>query len=86
MKDGRFFPADWLAIVFNPSFPYRLAHNVTAFYLTTGFMVLGVGAYLVRRGGFAEEGTAHGQNGARVPRHLRAAPVLPGRPPWSQHA
>ncbi len=48
--DGRFFPKDWLAIIFNPSFPYRLAHNVTAFYITTGFVVLGVGAYLVRRG------------------------------------
>jgi len=47
--DGRFLPADWLAIVFNPSFPYRLAHNVTAFYITTGFVVLGVGAYLLRR-------------------------------------
>ena len=46
--DGRFFPTDWLAIVFNPSFPYRLAHNVTAFYITTGFVVLGVGAYLYR--------------------------------------
>ncbi|MGO9007232.1 MAG: cytochrome ubiquinol oxidase subunit I [Beijerinckiaceae bacterium] len=29
--DGRFEPLDWLAIVFNPSFPYRLTHNVTAF-------------------------------------------------------
>ena len=55
VKDGRFFPADWLAIVFNPSFPYRLAHNVTAFYVTTGFVVLGVGAYLVRRGSAPEE-------------------------------
>jgi cytochrome d ubiquinol oxidase subunit I len=54
-KDGRFFPADWWAIVFNPSFPYRLAHNVTAFYVTTGFVVLGIGAYLVRRGGATEE-------------------------------
>jgi cytochrome d ubiquinol oxidase subunit I len=50
IRDGRFFPIDWLAIVFNPSFPYRLAHNVTAFYVTTGFVVLGVGATLVRRG------------------------------------
>ena len=49
VRDGRFFPADWVAIVFNPSFPYRLAHNVTAFYVTTGFVVLGVGATLVRR-------------------------------------
>ena len=35
--DGRFFPTDWLAIIFNPSFPYRLAHTVVAFYITTGF-------------------------------------------------
>ena len=53
--DGRFFPADWKAIVFNPSFPYRLAHNVTAFYITTGFVVLGVGAWLFRRGRSADE-------------------------------
>jgi len=53
--DGRFFPTDWLAIVFNPSFPYRLAHNVTAFYITTGFVVLGVGAYLFRSHKSAEE-------------------------------
>jgi cytochrome d ubiquinol oxidase subunit I len=46
--DGRFVPANWQAIVFNPSFPYRLTHNVNAFYITTGFVVLGVGAYLLR--------------------------------------
>jgi cytochrome bd ubiquinol oxidase subunit I len=53
--DGRFFPISWLAIVFNPSFPYRLAHNVSGFYVTTGFVVLGVGAYLFRRGSSVEE-------------------------------
>src|SRR5690349_21615162 len=25
--DGRFFPQDWLKIIFNPSFPWRLAHT-----------------------------------------------------------
>ena len=48
--DGRFFPKDWFEIVFNPSFPYRLAHTVSAFYVTTAFVVLAVGAYTVRRG------------------------------------
>jgi cytochrome d ubiquinol oxidase subunit I len=48
-SDGRFTPVDWFAIVFNPSFPYRLAHTVTAFYITTAFVVMGVGAYLIRR-------------------------------------
>ena len=28
--DGRFFPTDWFKVVFNPSFPYRLAHTVVA--------------------------------------------------------
>jgi cytochrome bd ubiquinol oxidase subunit I len=48
--DGRFFPRDWFDIIFSPSFPYRLAHTVTAFYVTTAFVVLGVGAYTIRRG------------------------------------
>src|SRR3954468_4050047 len=55
MVDGRFVPVDWLAIIFNPSFPYRLTHNVTAFYITTAFVVMGVGAWLFRRGRAAED-------------------------------
>jgi cytochrome bd ubiquinol oxidase subunit I len=54
--DGRFYPMDWLQIVFSPSFPYRFAHTVVAFYVTTGFVVLGVGAYTVSRGLFRDEG------------------------------
>ncbi|MDR3437337.1 cytochrome ubiquinol oxidase subunit I [Telmatospirillum sp.] len=48
--DGRFFVKDWFEVIFNPSFPYRLAHTVVAFYITTGFVVLGVGAWLIRSG------------------------------------
>ena len=44
IRNGIAFPADWLAIIFNPSFPYRLAHMLNAAYLTTGFVVLAVGA------------------------------------------
>jgi cytochrome d ubiquinol oxidase subunit I len=51
----QFFPTDWVEVIFNPSFPYRLAHTVTAFFVTTGFVVLGVGAYLLRRGRSGEE-------------------------------
>jgi len=54
--NGRFFPRDWLQIIFNPSFPYRLAHVVTAFFITTGFVVLAVGAYHVRRDSSHAEG------------------------------
>jgi len=56
ITDGRFFPDDWWAVIFNPSFPYRYFHNVTAFYITTGFVVLGVGAYLMRSNRSGEEG------------------------------
>jgi cytochrome d ubiquinol oxidase subunit I len=56
--DGRFEAADWLAIVFNPSFPYRLLHTVTGFYVTTGFIVIGVAAWLIRRTRFVAEGRA----------------------------
>lgn len=48
--DGRFHALDWTAVIFNPSFPYRLAHVVTAFLVTTGFVVIGVAAYHLRRG------------------------------------
>jgi cytochrome d ubiquinol oxidase subunit I len=47
---GRFVPEDWWAIVFNPSFPYRLAHMVLASFLTTSFVVAGTSAwYLLKR-------------------------------------
>lgn len=55
MIDGRFFPTDWFAIIFNPSFPYRFAHNVVGFYITTGFVVLAVAAYFLRRKTFIPE-------------------------------
>ncbi len=47
--DGRLMPSDWLEIIFNPSFPYRLAHMVTAAYLSTAFVVGGVGAFYLWR-------------------------------------
>lgn len=53
--EGRFFPADWTAAIFNPSFPYRLTHTVTAFFLTTGFVVIGVACYHLRKGQFVAE-------------------------------
>src|SRR5262249_54412188 len=42
--NGQFFPTNWFAAIFNPSFPFRLAHVVVGFFVTTGFVVLGVGA------------------------------------------
>lgn len=55
MRGGIAYPVDWLAIVFNPSFPYRLAHMLNAAYLTTGFVVLAVGARYLLAGQFIED-------------------------------
>ena len=49
-ENGQFVPEDWWEIIFNPSFPYRLAHPLTAAYLTTAFIVGGVGAWHLLRG------------------------------------
>jgi len=46
---GQFVPDDWLAVIFNPSFPYRLVHMVLAAYLTTAFAVGAAGAYRLLR-------------------------------------
>src|SRR5882672_2951850 len=56
IKDGVAYPTDWLAAIFNPSFPYRFAHMVNAAYLTTGFVVLAVGARYLLAGRYVEQG------------------------------
>lgn len=38
-------PTDWLAVIFNPSFPYRLAHMATAAFVATAFFVGASGAW-----------------------------------------
>ncbi|QDC11130.1 cytochrome ubiquinol oxidase subunit I [Oceanicola sp. D3] len=48
-ETGQFLPTDFWQVIFNPSFPYRLAHTVTAAYLTTAFIVGGVGAWHLLR-------------------------------------
>jgi cytochrome d ubiquinol oxidase subunit I len=55
-RNGVAFPVDWLQIVFNPSFPYRLAHMLNAAYLTTGFVVMAVGARYLLGGRYLAEG------------------------------
>ena len=48
--NGQFVPGpSWLAIIFNPSFPYRLVHTVIAAYLTTSLVVGAVGAWHLLR-------------------------------------
>ncbi|MGO2503403.1 MAG: cytochrome ubiquinol oxidase subunit I [Cobetia marina] len=45
--DGIVVPVDWFAIVFNPSFPYRLAHMALASFLSTSLFVAASAAWLL---------------------------------------
>ncbi|VVO73259.1 cytochrome ubiquinol oxidase subunit I [Pseudomonas fluorescens] len=47
--DGRFIAEDWWAIIFNPSFPYRLAHMTLAAFLGTATLVAGISAWQLLR-------------------------------------
>src|SRR5215475_6889861 len=48
--DGRVVPVDWLQVIFNPSFPYRLVHMTIAAYLATALFVSASAAWhLLRR-------------------------------------
>ncbi|WP_342050085.1 MULTISPECIES: cytochrome ubiquinol oxidase subunit I [unclassified Cupriavidus] len=48
--DGRVVPTDWLAVIFNPSFPYRLTHMVIAAFLSTALFVGSSAAWHLLRG------------------------------------
>ncbi|MDF3930992.1 cytochrome ubiquinol oxidase subunit I [Pseudomonas citronellolis] len=48
--DGRVIPTDWVAVIFNPSFPYRLLHMAIASFLATAFFVGASAAWHLLRG------------------------------------
>ncbi|MEM1437934.1 MAG: cytochrome ubiquinol oxidase subunit I [Pseudomonadota bacterium] len=50
MRDGVAYATDWWAIIFNPSFPYRLVHTMLASFLTVAFLFTGLSAYRWLRG------------------------------------
>ncbi|MFV8781387.1 cytochrome ubiquinol oxidase subunit I [Microbulbifer sp. SA54] len=50
IRDGVVYASDWLAIIFNPSFPYRFAHMLLASGLTAAFFVAGLSAYRILKG------------------------------------
>jgi cytochrome bd ubiquinol oxidase subunit I len=55
--DGVLHVDDWWQVIFNPSFPYRFTHMVAAAYLTTAFMVGGIGAWYIVR----DQSVPHGR-------------------------
>lgn len=48
--DGRVVPTDWLQVIFNPSFPYRLVHMSVAAFLATALLVGATAAWHLLRG------------------------------------
>lgn len=50
IQNGVVVPQDWLKIVFNPSFPYRLFHMSVAAFLASAFFVGASGAWHLLRG------------------------------------
>ena len=48
--DGEFHVTSWAQVLFNPSFPYRLAHVLLASGLTVAFVMAGVSAWQLLRG------------------------------------
>lgn len=48
--DGVVVPVNWIEVIFNPSFPYRLAHMTIAAYLSTALFVGASGAWHLLRG------------------------------------
>lgn len=49
-QDGRIVPVDWLKIVFNPSFPYRLMHMALAAFIVAATLVAACSAWHLLRG------------------------------------
>ncbi|HET9471526.1 MAG TPA: cytochrome ubiquinol oxidase subunit I, partial [Usitatibacter sp.] len=50
--DGQWIARDWVAVVFNPSFPYRFTHMVIASGLTASFVIAGLSAWRLLRAPF----------------------------------
>jgi cytochrome bd ubiquinol oxidase subunit I len=44
------FVTDWWAVIFNPSFPYKLSHMMMACFVTVSFLLAGISAYRWLRG------------------------------------
>ncbi len=50
MINGQAHAVSWMEIIFNPSMPYRLAHMMTASFLTVFFLLAGLSAYRYLQG------------------------------------
>ncbi len=78
MIDGKAHATDWLQIIFNPSFPYRLTHMLLASGLTASFLVAGLSAYRWLRGDRVPAVTAAMKTGVYVAAALIPLQIIAG--------
>ena len=83
--DGRFLPADWWQIIFNPSFPYRLVHMVIASYLSVAFLVGAVAAFHLRRDGQNQASRLMFSMAMWMAVVVAPIQILAGRPARTEH-
>lgn len=50
IQNGQVVPEDWLAVIFNPSFPWRLLHMTVAAFLSSAFFVGASAAWHLLKG------------------------------------
>lgn len=50
IENGHVVPVDWLAVIFNPSFPYRLAHMTMAAFIVAAWVVAATGGWHLLHG------------------------------------
>ncbi|QGZ63074.1 cytochrome ubiquinol oxidase subunit I [Paraburkholderia acidisoli] len=50
VQNGHVVPVDWLAVIFNPSFPYRLAHMTMAAFIVAALIVAATGGWHLLHG------------------------------------
>ena len=78
IENGHVVVTDWLKVIVNPSWLYRLPHMLTAAYLTGSFLVAGVGAWYLLRGKYEAFGRRTVSLGTAFATILIAAQVFLG--------
>jgi cytochrome bd-type quinol oxidase subunit 1 len=75
MQNGRLVVTDWLKVIVNPSWLFRLPHMLTAAYLTASFLVARVGAFYLLRKKHTLTGILSATNSRSVTPMKTAAPM-----------
>ena len=78
MIDGQAHVTNWLEVIFNPSFPYKMTHMLLASGLTGAFMVAGMSAYRWLKDDRSEEVVATLRSGVWVAAILIPLQIIAG--------